>query len=65
MKLQELGKVDVELLTAETGVHLRCKRCGAKWAPDSTPGGTLMPGYWNCPKGCNARLTREGEGREE
>lgn len=48
MKLQELGKVDVELLTAEAGVHLRCKKCGAKRTPDTTPGGTLMAAFNAC-----------------
>jgi len=40
-------------LVDESGIHIRCKKCGITWSPNTLPGGRMPRGYWKCPNQCN------------
>jgi hypothetical protein len=35
-------------------LKVRCNQCNTPWTPVLQPDGTLPPGWWKCPNGCNA-----------
>lgn len=49
---ENLKKVGVQLVDKHR-VALTCMKCGESWAP-ANPKAELPPGWWKCPKGCNA-----------
>jgi hypothetical protein len=54
----ELNKSGVSILNANRPL-LRCKACKEEWQPNLRAGGNLPRGYWQCPHGCNWRVTHE------
>jgi hypothetical protein len=48
----DLARVGVQMLHLSQAV-LGCKRCGARWSPEVSPGGRLPQDWWQWPQGCN------------
>lgn len=49
----DLARVGVQILDLSHAI-LGCKRCGASWSPEISPGGRLPRDLWKCPQGCNS-----------
>lgn len=53
------AKYNIRLLDRDQAlldyIILLCNACGTRWSCNSKVGTHLPPGYWKCPKGCNAK----------